>query len=329
MSDPVHVVITGGAGQIAYSLIPYICQGYVFGPEQRVVLHLLDIAPAMTALGGVVMEIEDLAYPLVAGVVATSELEAAFKDADYAVFLGSFPRKQGMERKDLLEKNVGIFKGQGAALQQFAKSTCKAVVVGNPANTNCSTLMANAPQIPRENFSALTRLDHNRAVSALAIKTGVPVVDVKDVFIWGNHSSTQFPDILNGKVGGKNAIELVGEEWYKNDFIPFVQKRGAAIIAARGLSSAASAAKATADHLRDWVQGTNGKTISMAVNSDGNPYGVPEGLVYSFPVTCADGKWSFEAGFPISEFAREKMTATAQELMEEKEIADEILAASQ
>lgn len=324
MGNPIRVVITGGAGQIAYSLIPYFCQGYVFGDSQRVILHLLDIPPAMEALKGVVMEIEDLAYPLVAGVLATTNLDEAFKDVDYAVFLGAFPRKAGMERKDLLEKNVGIFKAQGTALASHAKPTCKIVVVGNPANTNCLTLMRNAPKIPKENFSALTRLDHNRARAAVAIKVGVNVNDVEGTFIWGNHSSTQFPDIHHAKAAGKSVIEAVDQEWYKNDFMPMIQKRGAAIIAARKLSSAASAAKATADHLRDWANGTD-KPVSMAVISDGNKYGVPEGLMYSFPVNCSNGSWSIVEGLPINDFSRQMMDATAKELSEEKQDAEEIL----
>jgi malate dehydrogenase len=287
---------------------------------------MLDIAPAMNVLKGVVMEIEDLAYPLVAGVVATSDLEPAFKDIDYAIFLGAFPRKQGMERKDLMEKNVGIFKEQGQALANFAKATCKSLVVGNPANTNCLTLMTYATKIPRENFSALTRLDHNRAKSALAIKTGVNVDEIRNSIIWGNHSSTQFPDIHTATVAGKKATQVVDDQWYKETFIPMVQKRGAAVIAARGMSSAASAAKAAADHVRDWVLGTS-EPVSMAVVSDGNPYGIPDGLMFSFPVTCEHGSWRIVPGFEISAFARDMLAKTTAELQEEKALAEEILKA--
>jgi len=325
MSEPIRVVVTGGAGQIAYALIPYIAQGYIFGDNQKVIIHLLDIPQAEKVLGGVVMEIEDLAYPLVAGVVATSDLEAAFKDVDFAIFLGAFPRKDGMERKDLLEKNVGIFKAQGTAVANFAKPTCKCLVVGNPANTNCLTLMRHTPAIPKENFSCLTRLDHNRAVAAVAAKLNVNVQDVEGTFIWGNHSSTQYPDLHHAKANGQPVLPQVGEEWFKTEFIPKIQKRGAAVIAARGLSSAASAAKATADHVRDWFQGTNGRVISMGVNSDGNNYGVPEGLIYSFPVVCEGGKWKIVDGFEVNEFSREKLKATASELEEEKKISEEIL----
>eukprot|EP00301_Raphidiophrys_heterophryoidea_P021847 c6153_g1_i1.p1 GENE.c6153_g1_i1~~c6153_g1_i1.p1 ORF type:complete len:339 (+),score=92.09 c6153_g1_i1:36-1019(+) len=325
MSSSATVVITGAAGQIGYSIISYFCQGYVLGPDTRVSLHLLDIEPAMKSLNGVVMEIEDLAYPLVDRVIATSNTDDAFKGADYAVFLGAFPRKDGMERKDLLAKNIGIFKAQGSALAAHAKPTCKILVVGNPANTNCLTLMKYAPSIPRENFSALTRLDHNRAKAAVAIKLSVNVGDVHSSFIWGNHSSTQYPDLHHAEAHGKKVLEQVDEAWYKQTFIPHVQKRGAAVIAARGLSSAASAAKAAADHLKDWVLGTK-EPVSMAVISDGNTYGVPEGLIYSFPVTCENGKWSIVNGLSISDYSREKLTATANELLEEKAMADEITA---
>jgi len=271
------------------------------------------------------MEIEDLAYPLVSGVVATSNLDVAFKDVDYAIFLGAFPRKDGMERKDLLEKNVGIFKAQGTALANFAKPNCKSLVVGNPANTNCLALMRHCPAIPKENFSCLTRLDHNRAVAAVASKLNANVHDVEGVFIWGNHSSTQYPDLHHTKVNGNPALAEVGEEWFRTEFIPKIQKRGGAVIAARGLSSAASAAKATADHVRDWHHGTNGKAVSMGVISDGNSYGISDGLIYSFPVVCEKGKWIIVDGLPINEFSREKMTATATELEDEKRVAEEIL----
>jgi malate dehydrogenase len=281
----------------------------------------------MTALGGVAMEIEDLAYPLVHGVVATDDAAQAFQGVDYAVFLGAFPRKAGMERKDLLTKNVGIFKGQGEALGKYGKPTCKVVVVGNPANTNCLTLMHYAPNIPKENFSALTRLDHNRARSSIALKLGVNVKDVSGVCIWGNHSSTQYPDLHHALVSGKAALEQVDSTWYTDEFIPKVQKRGAAVIAARGLSSAASAAKATADHVHDWVLGSDG-VVSMAVISDGNSYGVPSGLIYSFPVICSNGSWKVVDGLAVNDFSRGKMDATAKELQEESAEAQEILASA-
>jgi len=328
MGDVKVIVITGGAGQIGYSLIPHFCNGSVLGPNQKVQINLLDIPRAAEALAGVVMEIEDLAYPLVSKVVGTVDADEAFKDADYCVFLGAFPRLKGMERKDLLDKNVGIFKAQGGSLAKGAKPTCKILVVGNPANTNCLTLMANAPAIPKENFSAMTRLDHNRLKAQVAIKAGCGISDVTGTFIWGNHSSTQYPDIFNATAAGKPALDSMDEAWYKETLIPMVQKRGAAVIAARGLSSAASAAKAAADHIKDWAMGTN-EAVSMAVLSDGNPYGIPDGLMYSFPCTCADGKWTIVPGLVVSDFSREKMDATAAELQEEKDIAAEILAAGQ
>jgi len=230
-----------------------------------------------------------------------------------------------MERKDLLEKNVGIFKAQGTAVANFAKPSCKCLVVGNPANTNCLALMRHTPAIPKENFSCLTRLDHNRAVAAIAAKMNVNVSSVEGSIIWGNHSSTQYPDLHHAKVNGQHVLPVVGQEWFEKEFIPKIQKRGAAVIAARGLSSAASAAKATADHVRDWHQGTNGRVVSMGVMSDGNTYGVPEGLIYSFPVVCEGGKWKIVNGHEINEFSRAKMTATATELEDEKKIAEEIL----
>jgi malate dehydrogenase len=324
---PVKVVITGSAGQIAYSLLPPICSGSVFGMDQPVILQLLDIPPAITALGGVVMEIEDLAYPLVAGVVATTDPDEAFKDVDYAIFLGAFPRKEGMERKDVMEKNIGIFNSQGSALSKGAKPGVKCVVVGNPANTNAAILSRAAPNVDPKNISALTRLDHNRASSHLAIKCGVSCDKVAGVIIWGNHSSTQYPDVRHATVEGKPAREVCTDQaWLEGEYITKVQKRGAAIIEARKLSSAASAAKAICDHMRDWVQGTPAdKYVSMAVKADGSHYDIPEGLFYSVPVKCSGGEWTVVDGLPIDDFSRAKMTATANELSEELALALSLL----
>lgn len=321
------IVITGSAGQIAYSLLPPICSGSVFGMDQPVILQLLDIPPAITALGGVVMEIEDLAYPLVAGVVATTDPDEAFKDVDYAIFLGAFPRKEGMERKDVMEKNIGIFNSQGSALSKGAKPGVKCVVVGNPANTNAAILSRAAPNVDPKNISALTRLDHNRASSHLAIKCGVSCDKVAGVIIWGNHSSTQYPDVRHATVEGKPAREVCTDQaWLEGEYITKVQKRGAAIIEARKLSSAASAAKAICDHMRDWVLGTPAdKYVSMAVKADGSHYDIPEGLFYSVPVKCSGGEWTVVDGLPIDDFSRAKMTATANELSEELALALSLL----
>ena len=324
--DPVKVVITGGAGQIAYSLLPPLASGAVFGMDQPVILHLLDIPPAITALGGVVMELEDLAYPLLAGVLGTTDPDEAFKDVDYAIFLGAFPRKEGMERKDVMTKNIGIFNSQGTALSKGAKPGVKCVVVGNPANTNAAILSRAAPNVDPKNISALTRLDHNRATSHLAIKCGVSCDKVSGVIIWGNHSSTQYPDVRHATVDGKPAREVCTDAaWIEGEYITKVQKRGAAIIEARKLSSAASAAKAICDHMRDWVLGTGDGYVSMAVKSDGSHYGVPEGLFYSMPVKCSGGEWTVVDGLPIDDFSQGKMTATANELSEELALALSLL----
>jgi len=324
--DPVKVVITGGAGQIAYSLLPPLASGAVFGMDQPVILHLLDIPPAITALGGVVMELEDLAYPLLAGVLGTTDPDEAFKDVDYAIFLGAFPRKEGMERKDVMTKNIGIFNSQGTALSKGAKPGVKCVVVGNPANTNAAILSRAAPNVDPKNISALTRLDHNRASSHLAIKCGVSCDKVSGVIIWGNHSSTQYPDVRHATVDGKPAREVCTDAaWIEGEYITKVQKRGAAIIEARKLSSAASAAKAICDHMRDWVLGTGDGYVSMAVKSDGSHYGVPEGLFYSMPVKCSGGEWTVVDGLPIDDFSQGKMTATANELSEELALALSLL----
>ena len=324
--DPVKIVITGGAGQIAYSLLPPLASGAVFGMDQPVILHLLDIPPAITALGGVVMELEDLAYPLLAGVLGTTDPDEAFKDVDYAIFLGAFPRKEGMERKDVMTKNIGIFNSQGSALSKGAKPGVKCVVVGNPANTNAAILSRAAPNVDPKNISALTRLDHNRASSHLAIKCGVSCDKVSGVIIWGNHSSTQYPDVRHATVDGKPAREVCTDAaWIEGEYITKVQKRGAAIIEARKLSSAASAAKAICDHMRDWVLGTGDGYVSMAVKSDGSHYGVPEGLFYSMPVKCSGGEWTVVDGLPIDEFSQGKITATANELSEELALALSLL----
>merc|ERR1711936_732292 len=290
MSEPIRVVVTGAAGQIGYSLLYMISSGYVFGPDQPVILHLLDIAPMMGVLGGVCMEIDDCALPLVKGVVATDDPEVGFKDVDAASMVGAMPRREGMERKDLLAANVKIFKVQGEALDKFAKKSVKVLVVGNPANTNALICSHYAPSIPKENFSAMTRLDQNRAASELAIKAGAKVQDVKKVTIWGNHSSTQFPDAAHAIINGKPAVDVINDEdWIKTQFIPIVQKRGGAVIAARKLSSAMSAAKAACDHMKSWFQGTpSDDWVSMGVFSDGS-YNTPVGVMFSFPVTIQNG----------------------------------------
>lgn len=320
--DPIRVVITGAAGQIGYSLIYMVGSGYVFGPDQPLIMHLLDITPMMGVLGGVVMEIDDCALPLVKGVVATDDPAEAFKDIDAAFLVGAMPRKQGMERKDLLAANVKIFKAQGEALDKHAKKTVKILVVGNPANTNAIICSHYAPSIPKENFSAMTRLDQNRAAAQIAAKCGVGVGQVKNCIIWGNHSSTQFPDASHAQVDGKPALQVVNDDkWLKEVFIPTVQKRGAAVIAARKLSSAMSAAKAASDHMKDWFLDTPGdEFVSMGVMSDGS-YGTPKDIMFSFPVKIRSGKWTIVQGLPITEFAREKLDATAKELMEEKDEA--------
>lgn len=322
MSSPVTVCITGAAGQIAYSLLYSVAKGDVFGTSTPVVLHLLDIAPMMGVLEGVVMELQDCALPLLVDVQAFCEEDKAFKGIDYALLVGAMPRREGMERKDLLKANVKIFKSQGSNIDKFAKKTVKVLVVGNPANTNAFICKKYAPSIPADNFSALTRLDQNRAQAQIAIKLGVRNDVVSNVIIWGNHSSTQFPDAAHAKavVEGKEvkAVDALKDDaWVKGDFVKTVQVRGAAVIKARKLSSAMSAAKAICDHVRDWHFGTApGKFVSMAVSSTGS-YGIPAGTMYSFPVSIADGKWSIVEGLTINDFAREKMDATLKELAEE------------
>ncbi|KAK4313524.1 hypothetical protein Pmani_015139 [Petrolisthes manimaculis] len=331
MAEPVRVCITGAAGQIGYSLVYMVGSGAVFGPDTPVILHLLDIAPMMSVLNGVCMEISDCALPCVRDLIPTDNPEVAFKDIDAAFLVGAMPRKEGMERKDLLAANVKIFKVQGEALDKFAKKSVKVLVVGNPANTNALICAKYAPSIPRENFSAMTRLDQNRAQAQIAQRLGIPVTDVKNIIIWGNHSSTQFPDVrhasatVNGqKVSVYDAIK--DDSYLKGDFITTVQKRGGAVIAARRLSSAMSAAKAACDHMKSIWQGTSeGQYVSMGVFSDGS-YNTPEGVMFSFPVTIKDKKWSIVMGLPIDDFAQGKLDATAKELCEER---DDAIAACQ
>lgn len=322
------MVVTGAAGQIAYSLLYQIASGSVFGPEQPVYLHLLDIAPMMGVLEGVVMELADCALPLLAGVLPTANPEEAFKDVAAAFLVGAMPRKEGMERKDLLAANVRIFKEQGQAMDKVARKDVKVLVVGNPANTNALICSKYAPSIPKENFTAMTRLDQNRAQSQLAAKLGVPVQDVKKVIIWGNHSSTQFPDASNAtaKIGGveKPVTEAINDnEYIRSTFVTTVQKRGAAVIAARKMSSALSAAKAASDHMKDWFLGTGDRWVSMGVVSDGS-YGTPRDVVFSFPVTCANGSWKIVQGLTINDFGRQMLDATGKELAEEKAEALEV-----
>jgi len=319
--SPLRVVVTGAAGQIAYSLLYQIAKGETFGADQPLILHLLDIAPMMTSLGGVVMELQDCAFPLVRDVVATDDPNVAFKDIDAAFLVGAMPRKEGMERKDLLAANVKIFKVQGQAMDTHAKKSVKVLVVGNPANTNALICSHYAPSIPKENFSAMTRLDQNRAAAQLSLKTGAPVYEIKKVTIWGNHSSTQFPDMAQATVKGASASGLVDDAWMKDVFIPTVQKRGAAVIAARKLSSAMSAAKAASDHMKSWFSGTPADDwVSMGVFSDGS-YDTPEGVMFSFPVVIADGKWTIVQGLDLSDFAKEKLSLTGKELCDERDEA--------
>lgn len=320
--SPLRVVVTGAAGQIAYSLLYQVASGYVFGMDQPLILHLLDIPVAMGSLGGVVMEIQDCAMPLVKDVVATDDPNVAFKDVDAAFLVGAMPRKEGMERKDLLAMNVKIFKVQGQALDQFAKKSVKVLVVGNPANTNALICSHYAPSIPKENFSAMTRLDQNRAAGQISEKVGQPISAIKKVTIWGNHSSTQFPDAAHTTING--AAANLDSDWVQNVFIPIVQKRGAAVIAARKLSSAMSAAKAASDHMKSWFGSTPADDwVSMGVFSDGS-YGTPEGVMFSFPVTISNGKWSIVQGLQMSDFAKEKLALTGAELCEERNEAMEV-----
>ncbi|MDE2024617.1 MAG: malate dehydrogenase [Gammaproteobacteria bacterium] len=317
MKKPVRVAITGAAGQIGYQLVFRIAAGDLFGPNQPLILQMLELPVAQGALSGVVMELNDCAFPLVAGIVATDNAEMAFKDADYAILVGARPRGAGMERKDLLLENAKIFSAQGKALNNAAKKSIKVLVVGNPANTNALITAANAPRIPARNITSMMRLDQNRAMSQLAARTGAHVNDVKRLVIWGNHSSTQYPDIHQATVKGKPAIKLVDANWVQNDFIPTVQQRGAAVIKARGASSAASAAAAAIDHMRDWVLGSKNQWVSMGVPSDGS-YGISTGIIYGFPVICTKGQWKIVKGLKPNDFSRARMQATEKELLEER-----------
>lgn len=327
MKAPVRVAVTGAAGQISYSLLFRIASGEMLGKDQPVILQLLEITPALNALKGVAMELDDCAFPLLQKIICTDDPSVAFKDANYALLVGARPRGPGMERKDLLEANAAIFSVQGKAINDHAARSIKVLVVGNPANTNALIAQRNAPDIDPRQFTAMTRLDHNRAVTQLAQKLGITIDQVTKMTIWGNHSSTQYPDLFHAMVGGGVAIERVDQSWYEKEFIPTVQQRGAAIIAARGASSAASAANAAICHMRDWALGTaNGDWVSMAVYSDGS-YGIEEGLIYSFPCVCKDGDWQIVQGLDIDNFSRTKMDATAQELKEERDAVKSLLPA--
>jgi len=322
MAKPaVRIAVTGAAGQIGYSILFRIAGGEMLGKDQPVILQLLEIPDdkAQAALKGVMMELDDCAFPLLAGMSAASDAKVAFKDAEIAVLVGARPRTKGMERKDLLEANGAIFTVQGKALNEVANRRVKVLVVGNPANTNAYIAMKSAPGLPRENFTAMLRLDHNRSLSQLSAKTGKPVDSIEKMIVWGNHSPTMYPDYRFATIGGQPAPKVVNDEkWYRETFMPTVGKRGAAIIEARGLSSAASAANAAIDHMRDWVMGTNGKWITMGIASDGS-YGIPDGTMYGFPVTCVGGKYQMVKGLEIDEFSRGKMDATLKELMEERD----------
>jgi malate dehydrogenase len=325
LNSPVRVTVTGAAGQISYSLLFRIAAGEMLGPKQPVILQMLEITPALEALKGVAMELEDCAFPLLAGMVCTDDAAVAFKDSDYALLVGARPRGPGMERKDLLEANAAIFSAQGKALNDNASKDIKVLVVGNPANTNSLIAQRNAPDINPRQFTAMTRLDHNRALTQIANKTGTTINDVTHMTIWGNHSATQYPDIHQTKVNGQAAIDMVDQAWYEEEFIPVVQQRGAAIIKARGASSAASAANAAIAHMRSWALGTaEGDWVSMGVYSDGS-YGITEGLIYSFPCTCKDGDWEIVQGVEINDFSRAKMSATEQELTEERDAVQHLL----
>ena len=319
-TSPVRVAVTGAAGQIGYSLVFRVASGQLFGPDQPVVLQLLEIPPAMGALEGVAMELDDCAFGLLSGIELTDRPETALDGVGVALLVGSRPRTKGMERKDLLEANGAIFTGQGRALNDRAADDLRILVIGNPANTNCLIAMANAPDVPAERFSAMTRLDHNRALTQVAARAAVSVNDVSRMTIWGNHSATQYPDLFRCRVGARSAAEVIGDQtWLEDSFIPSVQQRGAAIIEARGASSAASAANAAIDHISDWLSGTpEGNWVSMAVRSDGR-YGVDQGLISSFPVTCNDGDWSIVPDLEIDEFSRARIDASVDELVTERD----------
>ena len=325
MKTPVNVAITGAAGQIGYALAFRVASGQMLGPDQPVNLHLLEITPALGALQGVLMELNDCAFPTLNRITATDDANVAFKDCHVALLVGARPRGPGMERKDLLLANAQIFSAQGKALDAVADRKVRVLVVGNPANTNALIAMKNAPGLDHKRFTAMVRLDHNRALSQLAEKTRTHVNDLKKVVIWGNHSATQYPDLHHATVAGKPALSLVDQAWYADTFIPVVQQRGAAIIKARGASSAASAASSAIDHIRDWALGTpEGDWVSMAVPSDGS-YGIPEGVIYGFPVTCSNGKYEIVQGLEINAFSRARMDATHKELLEERDGVKDLL----
>ena len=325
MKKPVRVTITGAAGQIGYQLAFRIASGQMLGDDQPVILQLLEIPPALPALNGVVMELDDCAFATLGGIVATDDPNVAFKDSDYALLVGARPRGPGMERKDLLEANAAIFSVQGKAMNDHASRDVKVLVVGNPANTNALIASSNAPDIDAGNFTAMTRLDHNRALAQLAHKTGTHVTDIRQMTIWGNHSATQYPDISHASVKGKPAAGLVDQDWLADTFIPVVQKRGAAIIDARGASSAASAASAAIDHMHDWALGTpDDDWVSMAIPADGS-YGIEPGVVYSYPVRCKQGAYEIVQGLDIDDFSRSRMDATEKELREERAAIEELL----
>jgi len=325
MKAPVRVTITGAAGQIGYQLAFRIASGQMLGSDQPVILQLLEIPPALPALHGVVMELDDCAFPTLAGVVATDDPNTAFKDSDYALLVGARPRGPGMERKDLLQANAAIFSVQGKAINEHANADIRVLVVGNPANTNALIASSNAPDIDPRNFTAMTRLDHNRAKAQLATKTTSHVNDIRCMTIWGNHSATQYPDISHASVGGNAVTDLVDQAWLVDEFIPIVQQRGAAIIQARGASSAASAASAAIDHMHDWALGTaDDDWVSMAVPADGS-YGIEPGITYSFPVRCRDGRYDVVEGLSIDDFSRNRMDITETELREERAAIEELL----
>lgn len=325
MKSPVRVAITGAAGQISYSLIFRIAAGDMLGKDQPVILQLLEITPAMEALKGVVMELNDCAFPLVAGIETSDDANVAFKDTDYAILVGSRPRGPGMERSDLLQANGAIFTVQGKALSDNANPQVKVLVVGNPANTNALIALKNAPNLNPRNITSMMRLDHNRSMSQIAEKTGSHSTKVEKIVVWGNHSATQYPDISYATVDGKSVVDEVDNEWYVENFIPTVQQRGAAIIKARGASSAASAASAAIDHMRSWALGSNGDWVSMGVFSAGNTYGIDQNIMYSFPITCENGEWKEVAGLEVSDFSREMMSKTEQELLSEREAVKDMI----
>ena len=325
MKKPVRVAVTGAAGQIGYSLLFRIASGEMLGKDQPIILQLLEITPALNALKGVVMELEDCAFPLLTDIVQSDDPKIAFKDADIALLVGARPRSKGMERKDLIEANGAIFTVQGQALNEVANRNVKVLVVGNPANTNAYIAMESAPDLPGRNFTAMLRLDHNRALSQLSSKSGMSVDSIKQLIVWGNHSPTMYPDYRFASIDGNSAPEVINDQdWYENTFISTVGKRGAAIIEARGLSSAASAASAAIDHIKDWVLGSNGEWTTMGVPSDGS-YGIPEGVIYGFPTICANGDYQIIQDLEINDFSRSKMNNTLQELEEERSAVSHLL----